>query len=178
MISEKSEIGVIGIGVMGGNLVLNIAGHGYPVSGYDREASKVQALMAEAARLDGMATGMIRGAANLKEFFASLAIPRKVMMLVPAGPTVDSLIQEITPYLDPGDVVIDGGNSYFKDTDSRARSLAARKIDYLGIGISGGESGALYGPSLMAGGSFEAYQKIEPILKEIAARAHGEPCVA
>jgi 6-phosphogluconate dehydrogenase len=166
------EIGMVGLGVMGRNLLLNMADHGYSVAGYDVDSTKVEALRREAERRD------IRGAESLAEFASSLRGPRAVMMLVPAGPPVDSVIKDLLPHLARGDLIIDGGNSHFKDTDLRTRALAEKGILYMGIGVSGGEHGARHGPSIMPGGTREAYERVRPILEAVAAMADGEPCVA
>src|ERR1017187_3475911 len=147
---QQYEIGMVGLGVMGRNFVLNIAGHGHSVAGYDKDQSKVEALRQEAKQRDA------RGAADVKEFIALLRKPRAIMMLVPAGAPVDSAIKDLFAPLDKGDLIIDAGNSYFKDTDVRARNLMAKGIQFLGVGVSGGEEGARHGPSIMPGGPKEA----------------------
>ena len=166
------EIGMVGLGVMGRNLLLNMADHGYAVAGYDKDLSKVQALKTEAEHRQ------IAGAQSMEELVSLLRKPRVVMMLVPAGPAVDAVIEAVLPHLEPGDTIIDGGNSHFIDTDRRFKSLAETKINFLGIGISGGESGARYGPSMMPGGPKEAYERVRPIFEAAAAKVNGEPCVA
>src|SRR5512140_2781170 len=171
MNSQQLEIGMVGLGVMGRNLWLNMADHGHSVAGYDKDAAKVAALRQEAENRD------IRGAADIKEFIALLRKPRAVMMLVPAGPPVDSVISDLLAHLQPGDLIIDAGNSYFKDTDVRARNLKAKGIQFLGVGVSGGEEGARHGPSIMPGGPKEAYERVRPILEAVAAKVNGEPCV-
>jgi 6-phosphogluconate dehydrogenase len=168
---KKFELGMVGLGIMGRNLVLNMADHGHSVVGYDKDLSKVKALQGEAGDRE------IRGAKTMEEFVASLRTPRAVMMLVPAGPPVDAVIHDLLPYLEKGDIIIDGGNSYFPDTDLRARNLAEKGIQYLGVGISGGESGARHGPSMMPGGPKEAYERVRPIFEASAARVYGDPCV-
>jgi len=168
---QHSVIGMVGLGVMGRNMVLNMADHGFSVAGYDKDASKVEALRKESARAN------VLGAADIKAFIGSLQKPRAVMMLVPAGPPVDSVIGDVLPLLDKGDLIIDAGNSHFKDTDVRARDLAARGIEFLGVGISGGEEGARHGPSIMPGGPAGAYERVRPIFEAIAAHVSGEPCV-
>ncbi len=171
MAEQTYDVGMVGLGVMGRNLVLNMADHGYAVAGYDRNLSQVRALQQEAG------AGRVRGAETLEEFLSLLAVPRTVMMLVPAGPPVDAVIRDLSPHLVAGDLIIDGGNSHFKDTDLRARTVAARDIQYLGVGISGGEHGARFGPSLMPGGPREAYERVRPILEAVAAKVDGTPCV-
>jgi 6-phosphogluconate dehydrogenase len=167
-----AEIGMVGLGVMGRNLVLNMADHGISVAGYDKDPARVQALRAEA---EGHA---VYGAESIEEFISLLRVPRAVMMLVPAGAPVDSVIRDLLPHLQRSDLVIDGGNSHFSDTDLRASTLAAKGIDYLGVGISGGESGARHGPSMMPGGPRAAYERVRPILEAVAAKVDGQPCVA
>jgi 6-phosphogluconate dehydrogenase len=171
MKAKQLEIGMVGLGVMGRNLLLNMADHGHSVAGYDKDAAKVAALRQEAETRD------IRGAADIKEFIALLRKPRAVMMLVPAGPPVDSVINDLLAHLQPGDLIIDAGNSYFKDTDVRLRNLAAKGIQFLGVGVSGGEEGARHGPSIMPGGPKEAYERVRSVLEAVAARVSGEPCV-
>ena len=168
---NEYEIGMVGLGVMGRNLVLNMADHGFSVAGYDKDPTKVEALRQESAERD------IRGAADIKDFIALLRKPRAVMMLVPAGAPVDSVIKDLLPHLDKGDLIIDAGNSYFKDTDLRARNLAAKGIQFLGVGVSGGEEGARHGPSIMPGGPKEAYERVRPIFEAVAAKVNGDPCV-
>jgi 6-phosphogluconate dehydrogenase len=166
------EIGMVGLGVMGRNLVLNIADHEFSVAGYDKDPTQVQALRKESAQSN------IRGAESMPEFIALLRQPRSIMMLVPAGVPVDSVIKELLPHLDKGDLIIDAGNSYFKDTDVRARNLAAKGIHFLGVGVSGGEEGARHGPSIMPGGPKEAYERVRPIFEAVAAKVKGDSCVA
>jgi len=168
---QQYEIGMVGLGVMGRNFLLNMADHGRSVAGYDKDAAKVAALRQEAENRD------IRGAADIKRFIALLRKPRAIMMLVPAGAPVDSVIKDLLPHLGKGDLIIDAGNSYFKDTDLRARNLAAKGIQFLGVGVSGGEEGARHGPSIMPGGPKEAYQRVRPVFERAAAKVNGEPCV-
>jgi len=172
MTAQDYEIGMVGLGVMGRNLVLNMADHGFAVAGYDRDAAKIEALRQEARQRE------VRGAADIKEFIALLRRPRAVMMLVPAGAPVDSVIKDLLPHLDKGDLIIDAGNSYFKDTDVRARALAEKSIQFLGVGVSGGEEGARHGPSIMPGGLKEAYERVRPLLEASAAKVNNDPCVA
>ena len=171
MTEQKYDIGMIGLGVMGRNLVLNIADHGFSVVGLDKNIKQVQALEREA---DGQ---NVCGVGDVKTFVELLKKPRSVIMLVPAGPPVDSVIQELLPHLDPGDLIIDGGNSHFTDTDIRAKALQEKGFLYIGMGISGGEHGARFGPSMMPGGPKSAYDRVEPILKAAAAKVGEEPCV-
>jgi 6-phosphogluconate dehydrogenase len=153
------EIGMVGLGVMGRNLVLNMADHGFSVAGYDKDSAKVEELRKQSAERN------ICGASDIKKFIALLRKPRAIMMLVPAGAPVDSVIKDLLPHLEKDDLIIDAGNSYFKDTDLRASNLAARGIQFLGVGVSGGEEGARHGPSIMPGGPKEAYERVRPILK-------------
>jgi len=171
MAEQKYEIGMVGLGVMGRNLVLNIADHGYSVSGYDKDLSKVQQLETEAG------SRRINAARTLKEFVSVLSTPRAIMMLVPAGQVVDSVIHDLLPLLEKGDLIIDAGNSHFKDTDLRSKSLAEKSILYMGVGVSGGEEGARNGPSLMPGGPKEAYERVRPIFEAVAAHVGEDPCV-
>ena len=169
---QKYEIGLIGLGVMGRNLLLNMADHGYAVAGYDKDHDKVNALAAEAEGRH------IRGARLLEEYMALLKSPRAIIVLVPAGPTVDDVIRDILPFLETKDVVVDCGNSHFTDTNLRQRTLARAGIQLLGVGISGGEHGARHGPSIMPGGEREAYKRVRPLFEAVAARVQEEPCVA
>ncbi len=169
--NEHYEIGLVGLGVMGRNLLLNIAEHGYSVAGYDRDSTRVQLLQEEKDQ-------KIYGANSPAELTGLLHTPRAIIMLVPAGPPVDAVIQDLLPHLEHGDLLIDGGNSYFRDTDLRSKTLATKGFSYLGVGISGGEYGARYGPSMMPGGPPEAYERVRPILESVAAQVDGQPCVA
>jgi 6-phosphogluconate dehydrogenase len=166
------DIGMVGLGVMGRNLLLNMADHGYSVAGLDTDASKVQALKSEGAGKKVDATTQSR------DFVSMLRPPRPVVLLVPAGRAVDAVIQELLPLLSPGDLIIDSGNSHFSDTERRSRELQDKKVHFFGMGVSGGEAGARHGPSMMPGGPREAYERVRPILEAIAAKIHGEPCVA
>jgi 6-phosphogluconate dehydrogenase len=168
---QRYAIGMVGLGVMGRNLVLNMADHGCAVAGYDKDHAKVEALRKESAKRN------IRGAANIIDFIALLRKPRAIMMLVPAGAPVDSVVKDLLPHLDKGDLIIDAGNSYFKDTDLRACNLAAKGIQFLGVGVSGGEEGARHGPSIMPGGPKEAYERVRPVFEAAAAEVNGHPCV-
>ena len=171
MNDQKAALGMIGLGVMGRNLLLNIADHGFPVVGYDRNQGKVDAL-----REEGESTP-VRTANTVEEMLNTLARPRLVMLLVPAGAPVDAVIEEIAPHLAEGDTLIDGGNSHFTDTDRRQKALAEKGLAFLGVGVSGGEYGARHGPSIMPGGDREAYERIAPMLEAAAARMEDEPCV-
>ena len=171
----QHDLGMVGLGVMGRNLVLNMCDHGFSVAGLDRDAQKVTTLHAEDK------TDRAHGTTDAKAFVASLKKPRRVMMLVPAGPIVDSVIAEMQPLLEPGDMLIDGGNSHYTDTDRRIKALEPTGIHFFGVGISGGELGARFGPSMMPGGDPAAYKAVQPIFEAIAARAgenNDQPCVA
>jgi 6-phosphogluconate dehydrogenase len=168
---QHCKLGMIGLGVMGRNLLLNMADHGFPVAGYDKDTSKVDSLRQEAK------TQLIYGAATLPEFLKLLQKPRAIMLLIPAGKAVDSVINELLPYLDAGDLIIDAGNSHFTDTDRRAQALQEKNIQFLGVGISGGEEGARRGPSIMPGGPKTSYEQVRLILEAVAAKVDGTPCV-
>jgi len=170
-IKKLCEIGMIGLGVMGRNFLLNIADHGFPVAGYDKDGSKVDTLRQESKNRD------IQVVDNINEFIALLRKPRAIMMLVPAGAPVDSVIKDLTEHLQPGDLIIDAGNSYFKDTNLRAHKLEEKGIHFIGVGISGGEEGARYGPSIMPGGLKESYERVRPIFEAAAAKVNNIPCV-
>lgn len=165
------ELGMVGLGVMGRNLLLNMADHQFSVAGYDNDATKVSSLVQESQGRPIFATS------NLKEFVQSLRAPRAIILLVPAGAIVDSVINELVPHLSSGDLIIDAGNSYFKDTDRRTIRLATHSILFMGVGVSGGEEGARHGPSIMPGGSKEAYERVRLVFEAIAAQVNNEPCV-
>jgi 6-phosphogluconate dehydrogenase len=166
----RCQIGVIGLAVMGKNLALNMAEKGFSVAVYNRSREKTDELVAEAA---GMG---ITGAYTLQDFCGLLKRPRRVMLMVKAGQAVDDTIGLLKPYLDAGDVIIDGGNSYFKDTIRRNRMLATEGFRFIGTGVSGGEEGARHGPAIMPGGQEDAYRLVEPILTAISAHVDGDAC--
>ncbi|KAF1038453.1 MAG: 6-phosphogluconate dehydrogenase, decarboxylating [Burkholderia lata] len=170
----KQAIGVIGLAVMGRNLALNIESRGYAVSVYNRSREKTDELIAEFPGRNLVPTY------TLEEFVASLETPRRILMMVKAGEATDATIASLKPLLEKGDVLIDGGNTHFTDTIRRNQELAQSGLHFIGTGVSGGEEGALKGPSIMPGGQRDAYDLVEPILKQIAAKApsDGEPCVA
>ncbi len=170
------DFGMIGLGVMGSNLLLNMADHGFSVIGYDTNPDKTKGLETAAGKDDSV-KGNVKGANSLQEMIAKLKTPRKLMMLVPAGKPVDSVIGDLKPLLQKGDIIIDGGNSHYTDTLRRINELKGIGFHFMGIGISGGEEGARKGPSIMPGGDEEAYKEVEPILKAVAAKVNGEPCV-
>lgn len=168
----EADIGLIGLAVMGQNLVMNMNDHGYKVVVYNRTVSKVDEFLQKAAK-----GSKVVGAKNLKDFFKTLKRPRKVMFMVKAGVAVDELIEECLPFLEKGDIVIDGGNSHYPDTERRYKSLKEKGILYMGTGISGGEEGARHGPSIMPGGNPDAWPHVKPIFQAISAKAdNGEPC--
>lgn len=170
----KAKFGVVGMGVMGSNLALNIQRQGFPVAVFNRTESRTIEF------LEGPAQGTdIVGTYTYAELAEALDKPRMVMLMVKAGPAVDAVIADIKPYLEPGDILIDGGNSYFEDTARRTLELKQEGLLYLGAGVSGGEEGALWGPSIMPGGEFMAWEAVQPIFEAAAAKApDGEPCVA
>lgn len=172
---QQANFGFIGLGVMGSMLALNMQRHGFRVAGYDSDAAKVQAFGQRMAPV--VSTPPLVPTYSLEEFLAVLERPRRIMMMVPAGKPVDAVIQELLPRLEPGDLLIDGGNTYFLDTERRSAELEARGIIYIGTGVSGGEQGALWGPAIMPGGQPEAWALVKPVFEAIAARADGEPCV-
>jgi 6-phosphogluconate dehydrogenase len=171
---SKNQFGLIGLAVMGQNLVLNAADHGFSVSVYNRTSSKTEKFMAGEA-----ADKAITGTYELEKFVQSLERPRIIQIMVKAGAPVDAVISQLQPLLDQGDIIIDGGNSFFHDTERRAKDLEEAGLRFIGMGVSGGEEGARYGPSLMPGGTQEAYSFIEPLVTAIAAKApaDGAPCV-
>lgn len=170
--NNKSDIGLIGLAVMGENLVMNMESKGYSVSVFNRTVEKVSAF------INGRAKGKnITGTYSLQEFVDSLKKPRKIMLMVKAGKPVDDFIDMLIPYLDKGDIIIDGGNSHFPDTIRRTKYVEEKGLLYIGTGVSGGEEGALKGPSLMPGGSPDAWQHVKPIFQAIAAKVDdGSPC--
>ncbi len=170
-ITDKYNFGMIGLGTMGRNLLLNMGDHGVAGAGYDKDATKGALLEEEGKGLK------VKGFSDIKEFTASLTSPKAIMMLVPAGKIVDSVIEELLPLLDKGDILIDGGNSHFTDTNRRVDYLQSKGLHFFGMGISGGEEGARKGPSMMPGGDKEAYNVMKPILESIAAHVDGAPCV-
>jgi len=171
MTDRKYDIGMVGLGVMGSNMVLNMMDHGFSCIGYDVDPKKGERLRAEAKSDQVTTTG------NLDEFVAGLKPPRMAMLLVPAGPPVDAVIHQLVPRLETGDIIIDGGNSHFTDTNIRQRAIAGHQLHLLGVGISGGEEGARRGPCIMPGGPKEAYEHIRPIFEAVAAHVNGDPCV-
>ena len=167
-----SDIGLMGLAVMGENLVLNMASKGYTVTAYNRSQSKVVNF------IEGRAKGKtIRGAGSIGEFVASIEKPRKIMLMLKAGQAVDDVIEKLIPHLDDDDIIIDGGNAHFPDTNRRTAYLESKNLRFIGTGVSGGEEGALTGPSIMPGGSPSAWPEVKPILQGISAKVDGgTPC--
>jgi 6-phosphogluconate dehydrogenase len=170
--TDKYTFGIIGLGTMGRNLLLNMADHNFNVAGHDKDESKIELL-----RKESVGKTNVKGFTDAQEFVASLQKPRAIMLLVPAGKIVDNVIQELIPFLDRGDLIIDGGNSHFTDTNRRVIELQQKGLHFFGMGISGGEEGARNGPSMMPGGDPEAYKVVQPIFEAVAAKVNGEPCV-
>jgi 6-phosphogluconate dehydrogenase len=167
---EKKHLGIVGLGVMGSNLALNAENKGFSVAGFDLDPAK-RAAVEQAGRT-------IVAPATTKEFVGTLERPRRIWMMVPAGKAVDAVVNGLKPLLEKDDIMIDGGNSYFKETDSRAQQLETAGLRFFGMGVSGGEEGALHGPSLMPGGHEESYRHLEPILTRMAAQVADGPCCA
>jgi len=173
MADQLFDFGLIGLGVMGRNLLLNMADHGFAVIGYNRSPSKVTDLEAE------MVPGTtIKGTSDLAQMVKELKTPRRIMMLVQAGKAVDAVLDELVPLLDKGDIIIDGGNSHYTDTNRRTKAMQEKGLHFMGVGVSGGEEGARRGPSIMPGGDREAYPHVKPMLEAVSAKVNGEPCVA
>ena len=168
------DFGMIGLGTMGRNLVWNLADHGYSVAGLGRSQDRVNQLHRQSGEKP------VHGYIDPKAFVHNLRRPRAIMLLVPAGPPVDDVINELLPLLDEGDLIIDGGNSYFKDTERRVKDLEAKHIGFFGMGVSGGASGARHGPSMMPGGTEALWERVREMLEAVAAKAEedGAPCVA
>ncbi|WP_027091003.1 NADP-dependent phosphogluconate dehydrogenase [Cohnella thermotolerans] len=168
---SKAHIGVVGMAVMGRNLALNIESRGFTVAVYNRSREKTDDLM----NTDGKGRNLVP-TYSVEEFVASLEKPRKILIMVQAGAGTDATIQSLTPHLDKGDIIIDGGNAYFLDTQRRSKELTEQGFHFIGTGVSGGEEGALKGPAIMPGGPEEAYKLVEPILTGISAKVNGDPC--
>lgn len=167
-----SDIAVVGLAVMGENLILNMESKGFTVTAYNRSTDKVDKF------IEGRAKGKnIRGAHSVEEMVASLEKPRKVMLMIKAGQAVDASIESLLPYLEPGDIIIDGGNTHYPDTNRRTEYVESKGLRYIGTGVSGGEEGALLGPSIMPGGSPSAWEEVKPIFQTISAKVEdGSPC--
>jgi 6-phosphogluconate dehydrogenase len=168
----QAKIGLVGLAVMGENLALNIERHGFPIAVHNRDPSKIDRLLATRAK--GL---QFFGAPTAADLARLLERPRKIVLLVKAGQPTDWTIDQLRPHLEPGDIIIDGGNSWYEDTERRQKDLAAAGIRFIGSGVSGGEEGALWGPSLMPGGERDAYEEIRPIWEAIAAKVDDGPCV-
>lgn len=168
---KNCDIGMVGLGVMGRNFLLNMADNGYTVAGFDLDADKAESLLKE-----GEARS-IHATTDIKDFINALKKPRNIMMLVPAGAPVDAVIKSLLPHLDKDDLIIDAGNSLYKDTDKRQKDLEAKGINFLGVGVSGGEEGARHGPSMMPGGQKHAYERISKIYEAASAHVGKDPCV-
>lgn len=172
--SMKYDFGLVGLGVMGRNFILNVADNGFTAYGLDLDKDQVKALIEEAGD-----TSKVDATTDAEQFVKSLTTPRKIMLLVPAGKIVDKAIESLLPFMDKDDLIIDGGNSFYTDTDRREELLNSKGMHFLGAGVSGGAKGARKGPSIMPGGSKPAYQYIKPIFEAVAANAEdGKPCVA
>lgn len=172
MSQTQYDFGMIGLGVMGRNFLLNVADNDFSAIGLDLDMEKAKALETEA---EGR---RIKGTTEMAEFVSLLKKPRRIMLLVPAGKAVDAVSNDLLPYLDKGDLIIDGGNSHFPDTERRVPAFAEKGIHFLGVGVSGGAKGARFGPSIMPGGNKEAYEIIRPVFEAVAAKVNGEACVA
>jgi 6-phosphogluconate dehydrogenase len=172
-VSQQARIGVAGLAVMGSNLARNLARRGHPVALYNRTVARTDEMMREFGQ-----EGELHPARTQEEFVAALERPRRMIVMVKAGAPTDAVIDQFAPLLEPGDVIIDGGNAHFADTRRRDAALRERGLHFVGMGISGGEEGALHGPSLMPGGSAQAYESLAPMLRDIAAVVDGQPCVA
>ncbi|MFT9232804.1 MAG: NADP-dependent phosphogluconate dehydrogenase, partial [Bifidobacterium sp.] len=168
----QAQIGVYGLGVMGGNLARNLAHHGNSVAVFNRTPTRTRHLITAHG-----SEGTFVPAETIEDFLAALKRPRTVIIMVKAGAATDAVIKELADAMEPGDIIVDGGNSYFKDTIRREKEARAQGLHFVGMGISGGEEGALNGPSIMPGGTEDSWKVLEPILKSIAAVAEGEPCV-
>src|SRR3954453_7532420 len=167
------RFGLTGLAVMGANLARNVAHHDIPIAVHNRTASKTEQFMAEHG-----SEGPITGTGTTEEFVGALERPRTIMTMVKAGPAVDAVIEELSPLLEEGDTIVDGGNSHFRDTQRRDKAMAERGLRFIGTGVSGGEEGALNGPSIMPGGAESAYGEVAEVFTQIAAQVDGEPCCA
>ena len=172
---KKFDFGMIGLGVMGQNLLYNMADHGFSVLGLDLDEKKARGLE------EGAPAGTyVKGTTDTKTFVEGLSTPRRITLLVPAGKPVDAVVASLLPYLEKGDIIIDGGNSHYTDTLRRVKELASQGFHFMGMGVSGGEKGARFGPSIMPGGDKEAYNHVKPLLEAISAKVgkDQEPCTA
>src|SRR3954454_20051514 len=171
MMADRAQIGVTGLAVMGRNLARNLARHGHAVAVHNRSSERTKALIEEFGH-----EGTFLPAETPEQFVASLERPRRVVIMVKAGAPTDAVIEEFAPLLEPGDMIIDAGNAHFADTRRREAALKERGLHFVGTGVSGGEEGALHGPSIMPGGSPESYAALGPLLEDIAAKVDGTPC--
>src|SRR3954470_18509086 len=171
MMSEKAQIGVTGLAVMGRNLARNFARHGHTVALHNRSYGRTKELVEQFGH-----EGSFIPSESAEDFVASLERPRRVVIMVKAGRPTDAVIDEFAPLLEPGDMIVDAGNAHFADTRRREAALKERGLHFVGTGVSGGEEGALHGPSIMPGGSTESYQALGPLLEDISAKVDGEPC--
>ena len=172
MTEAQANVGVIGLAAMGASLARNLAHHGNTVAVYNRSYGRTETLMTKHGD-----EGAFIPSKTLEEFVASLSKPRTAIIMVKAGAPTDDMIHRLADLMEPGDIIVDAGNSYFKDTMRREKEISARGLHFVGCGTSGGEEGALKGPSLMPGGTEESWKTLKPILESIAAKAEGEPCV-
>ena len=172
MENAQFDFAIVGLGVMGSNLLLNLADHKFAALGYDNNPDKTSALEKEA-----LPNTIVKGVNSVSELVRLLKVPRKIMMLVPAGKPVDDVIGNLVEFVEPGDIILDGGNSHFTDTLRRVKTLEEKGIHFMGVGISGGEEGARTGPSIMPGGDKDAYEYLRPLFEAIAAKVNGVPCV-
>ena len=170
---KRCDIGLIGLGVMGSNFALNIADHGFSVAGYNRKEEKIRQLSEMKSEHHKIETTR-----DIRSLCQMVKTPRAIVLLVPAGRAVDAVIESLASHLQAGDLIIDSGNSHFTDTDRRIQSLSEKGLLFMGMGMSGGESGARCGPSLMPGGPEEGYERVRPILEAAAAHVEAAPCVA
>ncbi len=172
MADKMYNYGMIGLGTMGANLVLNMNDHGFSVAGYDKNVKQVDSLNIAAAGRD------VKAFSDLATFVGSLDLPRMILLLVPAGAIVNAVIEDLKPLISSEDIIVDCGNSHFVDTQLRIDHLAKANIHFVGLGVSGGETGARLGPSIMPGGNMEAYKRLSPMLEAVAAKVNGVPCTA
>jgi 6-phosphogluconate dehydrogenase len=172
MDNQLFDFGMVGLGVMGRNLLLNVADHGFKAIGFDKDPLKTAEFEKSAS-----AGTTVKGVNTLQEMISQLSVPRRIMILVPAGKPVDDVIESLLPLVSEGDIIIDGGNTYYTDTLRRYQYLQPKGIHFIGIGVSGGEEGARNGPSMMPGGDMVAWEYLKPVLQAIAAKVNGEPCV-
>ncbi|MDN6325655.1 MAG: NAD(P)-binding domain-containing protein, partial [Corynebacterium sp.] len=171
MTDSSAQIGVVGLAVMGSNIARNFANHDHTVAVYNRTSAKTDAFMAEFGD-----TGSFVPSATVEDFVASLERPRRALIMVQAGPATDAVISQLADAMEPGDIIIDGGNALYTDTIRREAEMSERGLHFVGAGISGGEEGALNGPAIMPGGPVESYESLGPLLEDISAKVDGTPC--